>query len=53
VNKVGKFPAAVARDWPFGLVLDAEYDEWRAGPWAASAWEWQAVDWRAAVRDEG
>jgi SAM-dependent methyltransferase len=51
VNKVGKFPAPAARAWPFALVLDPSFADWRGGPWAAR-WEWQAVDPGAALRGE-
>jgi hypothetical protein len=51
VNKVGKFPAASARDWPFVLIVDPTFEQWRAAPWWAG-WRWESVDPRPAIRDE-
>ena len=51
VNKVGKFPAATAREWPFALIVNPSFEAWQASPWAA-AWRWEAVDPRPAVQEE-
>lgn len=45
VNKVGKFPSAAAAGWPWPLLLNPAFDDWRG----ASLGPWLEVDPAAAL----
>jgi hypothetical protein len=52
VNKIGKFPASAARNWPFHLVVNPSFESWRARYLEPADLRWHPVDWQAAVRDD-
>jgi hypothetical protein len=50
INKIGKFPAAAAQDWPFHLAINPAFEAWQ--DLGAAGLAWLPVDWRAAMRGE-